>query len=363
MDDYKLFIANLMCGCIGNLENQSDEVIFSHLSSCLNDLNLDMNEWGQFIFESLQGNKSHMSIQQALSLYGYDKAGKINSNPTFAQVWVEIIEFLDYFNLGLKENILIDLEELVSKLTKYSIKKEYSWDKRVVARLIVKKGYENALKISNNPNEDLVKQETFKILGRMYGFENSGLLFAVRDLLKDKFYDERLLGEAISKIAIEDIMKMGNPDENIDFEMWIGRKVKLIQDFECLGDEGITKEIQRTNYKELFLEYLSCFYDVDDAIEKEFIIDVGNRSYGRLVDRQFILRIIFSMASFEATDELRGDLDFERHQILRNQKIHELLEYFGWQDDYEVLEEIKKIERYHSQKALDDLMNNSMFKF
>lgn len=303
-----------MCDIIRvNLKNQSNvssEIILSQINSCINDLNLDINEWGEFIFESLQGIRSHMPIQYALSQYGFEKADKISPNPSFAQVWIEIMEFIDYFNLGLKENLFIELEELVSKLTEYSIKKQYSWDKRVVARLIVKKGYENALKISNNPGEDLVKQETFKILGRMYGFENSGLLFAVRDLLEDKFYDEGLLGEAISKIAIEDIMKMGNPDENIDFEMWIGRKVKLIQDMECLGNQEITEKIQRTNYKELFLDYLSCFYDIDSAIENEFIIDVGNRSYGRLVSKEFILRIIFSMANFETIDELRGDLDF-----------------------------------------------------
>ena len=97
------------------------------------------------------------------------------------------------------------------------IKKEYSWDKRVFARFIVKKGYENALKISDNPDEDLIRESTFEILGTMYGFENPGLLFAVRDLLEDKFYNEELLGEAVSKIAMEDILRMSNSDD-IDFK-------------------------------------------------------------------------------------------------------------------------------------------------
>lgn len=168
----------------------------------------------------------------------------------------------------------------------------------------------------------------------MYGFENSGLLFAVRDLLQDKFYNEERVGEAVSKVAMEDIMKMGNPDENIDFEMWIGRKVKLIQDMGCLGNQEITDKITKTNYKDLFLEYLSCFYNVDEAIDNEFIIDVGNKLYGGIVDQEFILRIIYTMADFETINELRGSLDYKVHTKLRNEKIFELLEYFGWQDDY-----------------------------
>lgn len=144
MENYKLLISNIMCNVASNnLKSQmnvTEEMMFVEINSFLKDLNLDIDEWARFIIESVQGHMSKMKIQNALSQYAYEKASKINSNPTFPQVWVEIIEFINYFNFGLEENIFIELEYLVDNLTKNSIKKEYSWDKRVVARLIVKKG-------------------------------------------------------------------------------------------------------------------------------------------------------------------------------------------------------------------------------
>lgn len=238
MEEYKLSIANIIFDSVRNdLNNQlgvTSEMILGEINRILNDLNLDVDDWFKYIYESIQGNRSQMPIHIALSQYGYDKALKNNTNPSFSLVWVEIVDFIEYFNLFLPNELFFKLESSVDDLTKKAIKKEYSWDKRIFARFIVKKGYENALKISDNPNEDLIRESTFEILGTMYGFENPGLLFAVRDLLEDKFYNEELLGEAVSKIAMEDVLRMSNSDD-IDFLKWMGRKSKLIQDLGYLG--------------------------------------------------------------------------------------------------------------------------------
>ena len=365
MEEYKLSIANLICDtAIDKFKNQnvSDEVIIDDIRAMLNDLYLDVEDWAEPISKSLNGEKTNMPIYMVLSYYGYEKASKINPNPTFSQVWVEINDFIKYFNLMIYNEVYFKMESFVDDLTKNAIKVGYSWDKRIVSRFIVKKGYENALKISNNPDEDLIKESAFKILAEMFGFGNPGLLFAVRDLLEDKYYTEERFGDAISKIAFEDIIRMGDPDSNIDFEMWISRKVKLIQDMGFLGDEKITNCIIKSNNKELFLKYLRCFYYIEDAVPNEFIVDVGKRPYGEVIDQEFLLRIIFTTAEFETINELRGDLDYGKHQKLRNEKINQMLDDLGLQDDFNVKLILNQIEKERNQKAMDELLSNSPFK-
>ena len=383
VDNYKLFIANMMCNIVDNSfknkSNVTNDMILTKINSCISDLNLDMDEWMNFIFESLKGNKSNMNVQQALAQYGYENAAKSTSNPpTFAQVWLEIMDFINYFNISFPENIFIGLEDSVDNLTKNSMKKEYSWDKRVVARTIVKKGYNNALKVSSIPDDNLIKKETFKILNKMCGFENPGLLFAVRDLLEDKFYNEELLGKAFSKVAIEDMIRFNDPNNfDMDLSMWIDFKLKLIQDLGCLNNKEFTDTITRTNYRGLFLEYISALYNNDKAVSDGFIVDVGNRSYGFMIDQNFLLKIIYSTAKFEARfeEDQNRVIDVPEKEILYRQerlkklkkledeKIRELLKYFGWQNDPRILAEMKRIDSQYNQKVLDRLRNGSLFDF
>lgn len=364
MEEYKLSIANIIFDSVQNrLQNQmgvTKEMILGEINATLNNLNLDVEEWFKYIYETIQGNRSQMPIYIALSQYGYDKALENNSNPSFSLVWVEIVDFIEYLNLFLPNELFFKLESSVDDLTKKAIKKEYSWDKRVLARFIVKKGYENSLKISDNPDEDLIRESTFEILGTMYGFENPGLLFAVRDLLEDKFYNEGLLGEAVSKIAMEDILRMSNSDD-IDFLKWIGRKGKLIQDLGYLGDEEVTNKISMTNYKELYLKYLKSNYDIEDAVINGFILDLGNRHYARMISKEYLLEVICATARMESQEETHDTFDPAKTNELKYSKIIEMLEYFGWENDDDVFEEIMRIEREYAQRVLEDFMANSPF--
>lgn len=361
-EEYKLSIANIIFDSVrNNLKNRpgiTSEMILGEINAILNTLNLDVDEWFKYIYESIQGNRSQMPIHIALSQYGYDKALKNNPNPSFSLVWVEIVDFIEYFNLFLPDKLFFKLESLVDDLTKKAIKKEYSWDKRVLARVIVKKGYENALQISDNPDEDLIKESTFEILGKMYGFENPGLLFAVRDLLEDKFYNEELIGEAISKIATEDILRMSNSDD-IDFLKWIGRKIKLVEDIGYLGNEEFTNKINPTNNKELFLRYLKFSYNIEDAVLNGFILDLGNRHYARMIDKEFLLNVICSTAEMEAYEGTPDDWDPIKTNEVKYSIIFEMLEYFGLENDEDIIEEIRKIEHERAKKVIEDFMNNS----
>ena len=105
MEEYKLSIANMIFDSVRNdLKDQigvTSEIILGEINGILNDLNLDIDEWFKYIYESIQGNRSQMPIHIALSQYGYDKALKNNTNPSFSLVWVEIVDFIEYFNLFL----------------------------------------------------------------------------------------------------------------------------------------------------------------------------------------------------------------------------------------------------------------------
>lgn len=85
-----------------------------------------MDEWLKYIYESIPSNRFQMPIHIALSQYGYDKALKTNTNPSFSLVWVEIVDFIEYFNLFLPNELFFKLESSVDDLTKKAIKKEYS---------------------------------------------------------------------------------------------------------------------------------------------------------------------------------------------------------------------------------------------
>lgn len=63
----------------------------------------------------------------------------------------------------------------------------------------------------------------------------------------------------------------------------------------------------------------------------------------------------------ESQEETHDPFDSAKNHELKYSKIIEMLEYFGWENDDDVFEEIMRIEREHAQKVLDDFMNKPLF--
>ena len=151
---------------------------------------------------------------------------------------------------------------------------------------------------------------------------------------------------------------MSNSDD-IDFLKWIGRKIKLVEDIGYLGNEEFTNKINPTNNKELFLRYLKSSYNIEDAVINGFILDLGNRHYARMIDKEFLLNVICSTAEMEAYEGTPDDWDPIKTNEVKYSLIFEMLEYFGLENDDGILEEIHKIEHERAKKVIEDFMNNS----